>query len=70
MTRAATLKLRHQLARAEQEYECALYIDQTSRQQEERAYWASQIERLRAEIEQREEGWSGIWKSTGGERAW
>jgi hypothetical protein len=38
-------------------------IDETARQQEQRAYWASQVERLRAEIEAREEGWSGVWEA-------
>jgi hypothetical protein len=56
-------ELRRQLARAEQEYACAEMIDETSRQQEERARWAGEIERLRAEIDAREEGWSGLWKA-------
>lgn len=60
MTRAATLKLRHQLARAEQEYACAEMIDQTSRQQQERARWAAEIKRLHAEIAYRGKGWSGL----------
>lgn len=43
--------LRGTLAFAEREYALAEFIDQTSRQQEQRAYWAAQIERLCAEIE-------------------
>lgn len=58
------LDLLRDLARAEQEYACAEMIDETSRQQSERAYWAGEIERLREAIEQRDEGWSGVWEKS------
>lgn len=50
MTGRALFLLRDGLAFAEREYALAEFIDQTSRQQEQRAYWAGQIERLRAAI--------------------
>ena len=53
MTGRALYVLRDGLAFAEREYACAEMIDQTSRQQEQRAYWAGVIERLRAEIDAR-----------------
>jgi hypothetical protein len=54
--------LREDLALAEQQFVCAEFIDQTSRMRAERERWAVEITRLRAEISQREEGWSGVWK--------
>jgi hypothetical protein len=63
VTRPLTVnELREELAMAEQQFMCAEFIDQTSRQQSERAFWAKEIDRIRAEIEARSEGWSGMWK--------
>jgi hypothetical protein len=47
--------LRELLDLAEQEYALAEFIDDTRRQQAERAYWAGEIKRLRAAIEEREQ---------------
>jgi hypothetical protein len=54
--------LRSQLAIAEVEFECALYIDSTDRSMRERQRWSVEVERLRAEIEACGEAWSGVWK--------
>jgi hypothetical protein len=63
VTRFPTLAdLRDELAIAEQEFACAEYIDNTDRMMRERERWAVEITRLRLEISQREEGWSGVWK--------
>lgn len=53
--------LREELSYAEVEYVCAEYITDTARMRRERERWAVEIERLRAEIRRREEGWSGVW---------
>jgi hypothetical protein len=55
-------ELRESLALAEQQFMCAEMIDNTDRMQRERERWAVEVERLRAEIERRGEGWSGVWK--------
>jgi hypothetical protein len=54
--------LREELARAEQQFMCAEFIDDTNRMIRERERWAIEITRLRAEITARDEGWSGMWK--------
>jgi hypothetical protein len=54
--------LREELAAAEQLFVCAEFIDDTDRMRAERERWAIEIERLRAEIKRRGEGWSGMWK--------
>jgi hypothetical protein len=56
------LDLREDLARAEVEFTCAEFISDTARMRRERERWAAEITRLRIEISQREEGWSGVWK--------
>jgi hypothetical protein len=63
VTRFPTLNdLREDLARAEVEYVAAEYITDSGRMRRERERWAVEVERLRAEIKRREEGWSGMWK--------
>jgi hypothetical protein len=54
--------LREELALAEQQFVCAEFIDETARMHRERERWAVEIKRLRAEIQHRSEGWSGVWK--------
>ena len=54
--------MRDHLARAEDEYVCAEFIDDTTRMFKERLRWATEIQRLRAEIAKRDEGWSGVWE--------
>jgi hypothetical protein len=62
MTRALTLdELREQLARAEQEFVAAEFINDTVRMRRERERWAAEITRLRLEVGMRDEGWSGVW---------
>jgi hypothetical protein len=62
-TRFPTLNdLREELAMAEVEYVAAEYIDNTARMRRERERWAIEVERLRAEIKRRGEGWSGMGK--------
>jgi hypothetical protein len=62
VTRALTVhELREDLARAEQEFAAAEFIDDTNRMLRERERWAAEITRLRLEIGMRDEGWSGVW---------
>lgn len=51
MTGTTLDELRHQLARAEQEFVCAEYIDNADRMYRERERWAAEITRLRLEIQ-------------------
>jgi hypothetical protein len=60
MTAVPTLaELRAALIRAETEYECARYIENTDRMHRERLWWNFEIGRLREEIARREP-WSGL----------
>ena len=55
-------ELRAALTRAETEYVCSLYIENTNRMQRECAYWAGEVGRLRQLIAERGEGRSGVWE--------